>query len=82
MRGDGIGADSCWIRGRSPPVATIVISSSSSSSESSITASCWATSQGFYFDSDSIGVRATFGFGQKIADPARVVKLTVATPGS
>ena len=41
-----------------------------------------ATSQEFYFDSDSIGVRATFQFGQKIADPARVVKLTVATPGS
>ncbi len=41
-----------------------------------------ATSQQFYFDSDSIGVRATFRFGQKIADPARVVKLTVATPGS
>lgn len=34
-----------------------------------------ATSQECYFDSDSIGVRATFRFGQKIADPARVVKL-------
>ena len=41
-----------------------------------------ATSTDYYFDSDSIGVRATWRFGQKIADTARVIKLTVATPGS
>ena len=40
-----------------------------------------ATSQEFYFDSDSIGVRATWRFGQKIANPDRVIKLTVASPG-
>ena len=37
---------------------------------------------GVYFDSDSIGVRATWRFGQKIANPDRIIKLTVATPGS
>lgn len=42
-----------------------------------------ATSQEFYFDSgDSIGVRATFRFGARIANSERLVKLTVATPGS
>lgn len=40
-----------------------------------------ATSQEFYFDSDSIGVRATWRFNQKIANPDRVIKLTVASPG-
>ena len=41
-----------------------------------------ATSQEFYFDSDSIGVRATWRFGQKIANPDRIIKLTVAASGS
>ena len=41
-----------------------------------------ATSQEFYFDSDSIGVRATFRFGARITNSERLVKLTVATPGS
>ena len=41
-----------------------------------------ATSTDYYFDSDSIGVRATWRFGQKIADTARVVELTVAGAGS
>jgi HK97 family phage major capsid protein len=36
-----------------------------------------AISQEAYFSSDSVGVRATWRFGQKIVDPARVVKLTV-----
>jgi hypothetical protein len=41
-----------------------------------------ATSADYYFGSDAIGLRATFRFGAKIADTARVVKLTVAIPGS
>ncbi len=41
-----------------------------------------ATSTDYYFGSDNIALRATFRFGQKIADTARVVKLTVATAGS
>lgn len=41
-----------------------------------------ATSTDFYFDSDGVALRATFRFGQKIADTARVVELTIATPGS
>ena len=41
-----------------------------------------ATSTDFYFDSDSIGVRATWRFGQKIANSDRVIKLTVASAGS
>ncbi len=43
-----------------------------------------APSTDFYFDSDSdsVALRATFRFGQKIADTARVVELTIATPGS
>jgi hypothetical protein len=36
----------------------------------------------YYFGADSIALRATFRFGAKIADTERVVKLTVATPGS
>jgi hypothetical protein len=38
-----------------------------------------ATLTDFYFDSDNIGLRATFRFGAVIANPDRVVKLTVAT---
>ena len=41
-----------------------------------------ATSQDFYFDSDSIRLRATFRFGAKIADVERVVKLAVTDLGS
>ena len=41
-----------------------------------------ATSADYYFGADSIALRATFRFGAKIADTERVVKLTVATPGS
>lgn len=41
-----------------------------------------ATSTDFYFGSDSTALRAVFRFGQKIADPARVVSLTVAGAGS
>ncbi len=41
-----------------------------------------ATSTDFYFGSDNVALGATFRFGQKIADTSRVVKLTVATPGS
>jgi hypothetical protein len=41
-----------------------------------------ATSQDFYFDSDSIGLRATFRFGAKIADVERVVKLAVTDLGN
>ena len=41
-----------------------------------------ATSTDFYFGSDNVALRATFRFGQTIADTSRVVKLTVATPGS
>lgn len=37
-----------------------------------------AISQDVYFATDSIGVRLTFRFGQKLVDPARVVELTVA----
>jgi hypothetical protein len=40
------------------------------------------TSQDFYFDSDSIRLRATFRFGAKIADVERVVKLAVTDLGS
>ena len=36
-----------------------------------------AVSEDAYFTSDSVGVRATWRFGQKIVDIARVVKLTV-----
>jgi hypothetical protein len=39
-------------------------------------------SQDFYFDSDSIRLRATFRFGAKIADVERVVKLAVTDLGS
>jgi len=35
-----------------------------------------------YFGADSIALRATFGFGAKIADTQRVVKLTVAASDS
>ena len=41
-----------------------------------------ATSTDYYFGADSIALRATFRFGQKIADTERVVKLTVAGAGS
>ena len=41
-----------------------------------------ATSTDYYFGSDNIALRATFRFGQKIADTARVVELTVAGAGS
>ena len=41
-----------------------------------------ATSTDFYFGSDNVALRATFRFGAKIADTARVVKLTVAAAGS
>ena len=41
-----------------------------------------ATSADYYFGADSIALRATFGFGAKIANPDRIIKLTVATPGS
>lgn len=41
-----------------------------------------AVSSEAYFKSDSIGLRATFRFGAKIADTGRVVKLTVANAGS
>ncbi len=41
-----------------------------------------ATSTDYYFGSDNVALRATFRFGQKIADTARVVKLTVVSPGS
>ena len=37
-----------------------------------------ATSTDYYFGSDNVAMRATFRFGQKIADTARVVELTVA----
>ena len=37
-----------------------------------------ATSQDAYFSSESVGIRATWRFGQRIVDPARVVKLTIA----
>lgn len=40
-----------------------------------------ATSEDRYFDSDSLGVRVTFRFGQKLVDAARVVEVTV-TEGS
>jgi hypothetical protein len=36
----------------------------------------------YYFGADSIALRATFGFGAKIADTQRVVKLTVAASDS
>ena len=41
-----------------------------------------ATSTDYYFGSDNVALRATFRFGQKIADTARVVELTVAGAGS
>ena len=41
-----------------------------------------ATSTDFYFGADSVALRATFRFGQKIADTSRVVKLTVTPAGS
>jgi hypothetical protein len=41
-----------------------------------------ATSQDFYFDSDSIGLRPTFRFGAKIADVERVVKRAVTDLGN
>ena len=41
-----------------------------------------ATSTDYYFGSDNVALRATSRFGAKIADTSRVVKLTVATPGS
>ena len=41
-----------------------------------------ATSTDFYFGSDSVALRATFRFGAKIAHTDRVIKLTVAEPGS
>ena len=41
-----------------------------------------ATSADYYFGADSIALRATFRFGAKIANPDRIIKLTVATPGS
>jgi HK97 family phage major capsid protein len=36
-----------------------------------------ATSTDYYFNSDSVAVRATFRFGATVSDPARVVKLSV-----
>ena len=41
-----------------------------------------ATSTDYYFGPDNVALRATFRFGQKIADTARVVELTVAGAGS
>ena len=41
-----------------------------------------ATSTDFYFGSDNVALRATFRFGQKIADTVWVVEVTIATPGS
>ena len=41
-----------------------------------------ATSTDYYFGSDSVALRATFRFGQKIADTGRVVKLTIVPEGS
>ena len=41
-----------------------------------------ATSTDYYFGSDNVALRATFRFGAVIANSDRVVKLTVATPGS
>ena len=41
-----------------------------------------ATSTDYYFGSDNIALRATFRFGAKIANAARVVELAIAVPGS
>lgn len=41
-----------------------------------------ATSFDWAFEADAVGLRATWRFGAKIADTSRVVKLTVAAPGS
>lgn len=41
-----------------------------------------AQSTDVYFNSDSIGLRCTWRFGQNVMHPDRVAKLTVADPGS